>query len=436
MDPAEVRPPGSVGERLKIVLAYPKWRFSLPPTDLRLAMEVVGHELGRRLARHADVALYRRGDSGEPGLQVIEGVQYRRVGWRADRAFTRLAQLKEQLQKRLGDYDPTRPFTSASTAYLGYATRVSIGARRWGAHIVHLNIYDGLIPIVRRLNPDIGIVFHMHDHSQVQRDRERVAQHLAAADAIVGCSDYATQQVKDRFPELADRCVTIWNAVDTDLYRVAADPHPDRVPTVLYYGRLSPEKGLHIILKAFRQVLDAIPSARLLIAGQLALAGAEFVDPFGSDPLFAELGQFWGRGNEYRAYLDSLIDDRMRLQVQFVGSIANRETVALLHQSDVLAFPSLWHEPFGLPVIEAMAAGVPVVASRGGAFPETVVDGETGLLVDRGDADGLANALITMLRDPEVRMGMGRAARLRAEEMFSWDQAVQRWLELYNRILK
>jgi len=436
MDIPETHPAWGVGERLKIVLAYPKWRFALPPTDLSLAMEVVGYELGRRLARYADVALYRRGDSSEPGSQVIDGVEYRRVGWRADRALTRFAQLREQIQKRLGSFDPTRPFTSASTAYLAYAARVSLGARRWGAHVVHLNIYDGLIPIVRRLNPNVGIVFHMHDHSQVQRDRTRVAEHLAQADAIVGCSEYSTRQVKVRFPELADRCLTIWNAVDTDLYQVAADPHPDRPPTVLFYGRLSPEKGLHVILKAFRRLLDEVPSARLLIAGQLALAGAEFVDPFGSDPLFADLGRFWGRGDEYRAYLDSLVDDTMRSQVQFLGPVSNQETVALLHRSDVLAFPSLWHEPFGLPVIEAMAAGVPVVASRGGAFPETVVDGETGLLVDRGDVDGLANALITLLGDPEVRREMGRAARHRAEEVFSWDQAVHTWLDLYREILK
>jgi len=434
MDAVEEHSDGGRSNHLKIALAYPKWRFVLPPTDLRLAMEVVGHELARRLARHADVALYRRGDSGEPAMQVLEGVQYRRVGTRVDQTLTRLVQAKERVQKLMGRYDPARPFTSAPIAYLSYATHVATGARRWGAHIVHLNIYDGLIPIIRRFNPDVRIVLHMHDHSQVQRDRDRVAYHLAAADAIVGCSDFVTQQVKDRFPGLSDRCLTIRNAVDTDLYRPAADPHPDRPPTILYYGRLSPEKGLHVVLNAFRQVVAAVPSATLVIAGQVALAGAEFVDPFGSDAMFAELDRFWGRGEEYRAYLDSLIDDTMRPRVRFVGPVANRDTVGLLHQSDVLVFPSLWHEPFGLPVIEAMAAGLPVVASRGGAFPETVVDGETGLLVDRGDVDGLAGALTGLLRDPETRWGMGRAARIRAEESFSWDQAVFRWLDLYDRI--
>jgi glycosyltransferase involved in cell wall biosynthesis len=435
MDAAERQSNGDMGDHLKVILAYPKWRFSLPPTDLSFAMEVVGHELGRRLARHADVALYRRGPTGEPRVQVIEDVQYRRVGARTDRTLTRLVQAKEHVQKRLGSYKPTRPFTSAQIAYLDYAIHVAMGARRWHAQIVHLSIYDSLIPVIRRLNPDIGIVLHMHDHSQVQRDRDRVAHHLAAADAIVGCSDFITQQAKNRFPDLSDRCTTILNAVDTDLYQPASDPDPDRPPTILYYGRLSPEKGVHVVLDAFRQVVAAIPSATLLIAGQAALAGAEFVDPFGSDALFADLGRFWGRGHEYRQYLESLIDDTMRPRVRFVGPVANRDTVTLLHQSDVLVFPSLWHEPFGLPVIEAMAAGVPVVASRGGAFPETVVDGETGLLVERGDVDGLANALITVLGDQETRRNMGKAARARAEEVFSWDKAVFRWLDLYEQIL-
>lgn len=421
---------------MRIVLAYPKWRFELPPTDLKLAMEVVGQELGSHLARYAEVALYRRGESSEPRSQLIDGVDYRRVGWRLDRSLTRAAQLREHLEKRVGTYDPARPFTSSPISHLAYSTRVSLGARSWGAQIVHLSIYDDLIPVIRRFNPDIGIVFHMHDHSQVQRDRDRVARHLGDADAIVGCSHYITRQVEDRFPELADRCSTIWNAVDTNRYRPAPEKHPDRSPTILYYGRLSPEKGLHVVLKAFGQIVEKIPTARLLIAGQLALAGAEFVDPFGSDPLFADMVHFWGRGEEYGSYLESLVDEGLRSNVRFLGPVANQQTVSLLQGSDVLVFPSLWNEPFGLPVIEAMAAGVPVVASQGGAFPEIIVDGETGLLVDRGDVDGLSDALIGLLSEPAARFEMGTAARIRAEEQFSWDGAVHKWLDLYQRILK
>ena len=421
---------------LRVALAYPKWRFALPPVNLTYAMEVVGYEFGRRLAQHADVVLYRRGRRSEPESQVLEGVEYRRVGAVLDSSMAKAVQAREHLLKRLGAYDPGRPFTSSIFTHLGYATNVAKDTRRWGADVVHINIYDGLIPVLRRLNPDAKIVLHMHDHSQVQRDRETVRRHLVHADLIVGCSRFVTERVKERFPELASRCRTIWNAVDTDLYAERSDEPADRPPTVLFYGRISPEKGQHLVLQAFRRVIAEIPSARLVIIGQNALAGREFVDPLAADPLFRDLDQFWGKPAAYQEYLESLIGDDWRANVQLMGAVPNQTMINHLHSADVLVFPSLWHEPFGLPVIEAMSAGLPVVASRGGAFPETIADGETGLLVERGDVDELADALTKLLRDAELRQAMGRAGARRARELFSWDSRIDEWVAAYQTLLR
>jgi glycosyltransferase involved in cell wall biosynthesis len=95
----------------------------------------------------------------------------------------------------------------------------------------------------------------------------------------------------------------------------------------------------------------------------------------------------------------------------------------------------LWHEPFGIPIIEAMAAGIPVVATRGGAFPETVDDGETGFLVERGDAAALAVALRRLLEHPELRQRMGARARRRVRSHFTWDRQVDRLSTLYEELL-
>jgi glycosyltransferase involved in cell wall biosynthesis len=89
-------------------------------------------------------------------------------------------------------------------------------------------------------------------------------------------------------------------------------------------------------------------------------------------------------------------------------------------------------EPFGLPVVEAMASGLPVVASRAGGIADTVVDGVTGRLVERGDVAALANALREVLTNDEARERMSKAARAVAEERFSWDKSAERLEEIYR----
>jgi glycosyltransferase involved in cell wall biosynthesis len=80
-----------------------------------------------------------------------------------------------------------------------------------------------------------------------------------------------------------------------------------------------------------------------------------------------------------------------------------------------------------------MAAGLPVVATRGGALPEIVVEGETGFLVERGDVQGLRAAISELLANPSLRQRMGAAGRQRVRELFTWDRCVAQLVELYAR---
>jgi glycosyltransferase involved in cell wall biosynthesis len=105
---------------------------------------------------------------------------------------------------------------------------------------------------------------------------------------------------------------------------------------------------------------------------------------------------------------------------------------ARLREADVLVQPSLWGEPFPLLVLEAMASGVPVVGSRIGGLPEAVEDGISGILVEPDNPAQLARALLCLLEDATPRSAMGRAARVRAEQSFSWDQTVHRIKSRYK----
>jgi glycosyltransferase involved in cell wall biosynthesis len=97
----------------------------------------------------------------------------------------------------------------------------------------------------------------------------------------------------------------------------------------------------------------------------------------------------------------------------------------------VLVQPSVFDEPFGIQIVEAMASGLPVVGSAAGGIPELIVDRHTGILVERGDATGLAEAILRLLENPAMARQMGNAGRRRAEEKFSWERIVDELRSCY-----
>jgi glycosyltransferase involved in cell wall biosynthesis len=112
------------------------------------------------------------------------------------------------------------------------------------------------------------------------------------------------------------------------------------------------------------------------------------------------------------------------------------ELVPHYHSASIFVFPSVYEEPFGMPVVEAMAASTPVVATRGGAFPEIVEDGRSGLLVERSDVQGLADAILQLLSHPNQREAIVRAAFERASTVFSWDRIAEDLLREYERLFE
>jgi len=113
-------------------------------------------------------------------------------------------------------------------------------------------------------------------------------------------------------------------------------------------------------------------------------------------------------------------------KVVFLGFVPRTELIELYYNADVFVFPPIWDEGFGIPPVEAMAAGTPVVASRSGALSETVRDKETGFLVDKNDHNSLANSILKLLNNDHLRETMGQAARKRVQEHFVWDHIAKR----------
>jgi glycosyltransferase involved in cell wall biosynthesis len=178
-------------------------------------------------------------------------------------------------------------------------------------------------------------------------------------------------------------------------------------PLVAFAGRLVPEKGADIAIRAFAKIVERFPDARLWIAG----AGP---DRAGLVTLAGELG------------IDSRVD--------FLGHLPRPELEARFARAWVQCVPSLWAEPFGLVATEAQARGTVVVASAVGALPELITDGQTGYLVPPGDPEALAGAIERVLADPGAGDRLGDAARVSTMKRFGADAYADRLLTEFEEI--
>lgn len=196
----------------------------------------------------------------------------------------------------------------------------------------------------------------------------------------------------------------IWNGVRARPSR----PPLSTPPIVAYAGRLSREKGVDVLLRAFACARVDVPDARLLLIGE----GAE------------------------RPRLERLAADlRLGDSVRWTGHLDRDTMEETLDQAWVHAVPSVLEEPFGLAAAEAMMRGTAVVASNQGGLAEIVQEDSTGLLVSPGDEAGLGAALAGLLADPGRCEAYGRAGRDWARAHLSQEAFAERFLETYRWVI-
>ena len=177
-------------------------------------------------------------------------------------------------------------------------------------------------------------------------------------------------------------------------------------PTIGFLGRYDePRKGLPVLLEAMRTVVRRHPGAQLLIAGR-------------GDP----------------EAVRELLGEDLAPHVSLLGELSEAEKGAFLRSVDVYCAPNLLGESFGIVLIEAMAAGAPIVASDLDAFAAVLADGAAGVLVRRGDARDLARALSDLLADPERRARLAESGR-RVAAGYDWSVVARRVLAVYETVV-
>lgn len=402
-----------------------------PPAGNSIGI-IIG-EFARCLASHCRVSVLTGGARFRSSSTCKDGVHYRHLPQQID---VKLNRITHKLYK---NSSPQNPFFASSFYSILYFQQVAVYLRRHNVDIVHVMNNSQLIPIIRAKNPTIRIVLHMQCEWLTQLDASTIVQRLESVDMIIGCSAFVTNRIKQRFPQLANRCVTVFNGVDNERFVANSTNSASRdgaSKKVTFVGRVSPEKGVHVLLESFCHVLNQVPDVKLEIVGAIVPVPKEYVFDISDDPMTQDLKRYYTTKHEYeRALRDQVKTLNLGAKVTFVGGISNTDLPKYLSSCDVFVFPPVWHEPFGIPPVESMASGIPVVATNSGGIPETVIHGETGLLVPRNDSASLGHSIVELLQDDDQRMEMGRKGRNRASTVFSYDILAKQLLEQYHTIL-
>lgn len=222
---------------------------------------------------------------------------------------------------------------------------------------------------------------------------------------IITVSECARQDISDDFGIPRNRFAVVPNGIKTELFYPIPEIEREKHRVIVTNSADTPLKGLYHLLRAVAKIAAERP-IDLTVIGQPKENG-------GVVRLISTLG----------------IGSRVR----FTGRISNEDFVREYARSTVAVVPSVY-EGFGLPAGEAMACGIPVISTSGGALPEVV--GEAGLIVPPADPDALAAAIIRVFDNPEFARDLGRQGYERVHRYFTWEKAAEQTVSVYREVIR
>lgn len=304
-----------------------------------------------------------------------------------------------------------------------FSTDMSIVRDRVDSDVVHTHTwYAAFAGYMAKVLYDVPLVATVHSLEPLRPWKEEQlgrSYHLSTwvekvalenADRIVSVSKQATGDILKHFNVDPAKLRVIHNGIDLDLFRPLGTDSTRKAfdidgDYILFVGRTSRQKGMTYLIDAMSKV---DPGVKLVCC--TSAPDTKEVE----DEIAAKIAQ--------------------QPRVLWINSLLREEQyVELYSNAKVFACPSIY-EPFGIINLEAMACKTPIVASAVGGILETVVDGETGLLVPPADPDALANGINTLLRNPQMCAAFGDNGRRRVERHFSWRHIARQTEEMYREL--
>lgn len=275
--------------------------------------------------------------------------------------------------------------------------------------IVHFHFYSqfSILPIITKLAGVKHIFFTEHIRTPlkftfIKRLKLRIWDRVVLGGLgvrVLAVSEHIKQVLIQYYEMYPKRIEVVPNGINLERFNVQGNETLQKLryqlglessSVILCASNLRPEKGVDVLIRSLIKILPRFPYVKCVIVGE--------------GPCASELRNL-------------VCELKLEGTVCFTG--LRSDVHALMHLAEVVVVPSIWQEPAGLVVIEAMAASKPVVASRVGGIPEYVIHGETGLLVVEDDPQELAQALLSILESKEQARKMGQAGRRRVEQHFT-----------------
>ncbi|MBI3016357.1 MAG: glycosyltransferase family 4 protein [Candidatus Tectomicrobia bacterium] len=294
---------------------------------------------------------------------------------------------------------------------LSFAARALPDVIRERYDVLHIHKpYDLPVAVLAKRFSGVRVMLGCHGRDFFCTDR----LWFRCVDAAVSCSEFNARQVQDRYGVLP---AVIYNGIDPEEFRpLPADTSlredlgfRAEEQVILYVGRLIGWKGVSHLIVALNLVVQRRSAVRLLILGD----------------------------GEERRNLENLGGNLgLSEKIVFAGPVPRARLPRYLALADVFVLPSIADETFGISLCEAMACGVAAVATRVGGIPEVAEDRLTGFFTEPGDAAGMAEKILLLLADPELRGRMGREGRQRVLARFTWDRVARALENEYYNLSK
>jgi len=332
----------------------------------------------------------------------VESVKYLGIAW------TKTEQFFYKIKEKVSWRNPLRYLAKIQNV-ASYGLRMAKLVRGFEVVVIH-NEPNFLFFMQKK--PQQTIILHMHNaHLGIAIFRPFYRRALKKVDKVICVSDYIRRHAMQYFPEYAEKFTVVFNATDPAVFKPYGDEAVNHLKGLvniesdktylLYVGRLTEIKGVHVLIKAFLSIHAQRPNSRLIIAGSSFFSEAAKTD-----------------------YEQSLVELAKPVShaIIFTGFMPHEKLKYLYSSADIVVFPSIWQEPFGLVMLEAMASGTCLISSAVGGVPEVVKNGINGLLVNAGDAEKLAQVTVEILSNSLSKTQMEQAARQLILDEYTWER--------------
>jgi len=243
--------------------------------------------------------------------------------------------------------------------------------------------------------------------------KQLISEHLKYIDAFISVSQYYAEFMPRYLGVPAEKIRVVPLGINLEGYskkeRDSSQPF-----TIGFFARVAPEKGLHVLAEAYRHLRKngRLENARLSAAGYLAPEHRSYLSEIQEAMNQAELGS----------------------EFKYEGVVDRQQKIAFLQSIDVLSVPATYNEPKGIFLLEAMACGVPVLQPRRGGFTEVVERTGGGLLVEPDNIDALAEGIVKLATDTELRASLGQSGFQKVREHYSVGRMADSALEVYESV--